>query len=312
MASSRLLQHALVAAVVAFGFAQACTIASPTHITVQPTKTTNGTDPSKGDDDDATSPSGGDAVTCSATDFTAPDLSKLTACGNGAGHCFDRDKTPMADQLVACSDASKVCVPDNILQANGGKLASCSVQVLGGKPGGCVTASLYPTIIQQGGSALKQDTCDDGDLCVPCTDPTNNNAPSGFCEPTGVHASACGAAAASPDASAPKATEYCCTTDGNSNGVCIDKSAIPDDQLSKTIRDTCHGANDKCVPKAMVDNNPVTCNSGIAGKGVCMDKCFSAMMGTAASVGVLKQDVCGDTEVCVPCLYAGKQTPGCN
>src|SRR5438105_2786450 len=29
---------------------------------------------------------------CGTDDFTKPDLSTLTACGNGKGHCFDKTK----------------------------------------------------------------------------------------------------------------------------------------------------------------------------------------------------------------------------
>jgi hypothetical protein len=306
----------LVLAFTASGLA-ACTIASPTHITVQPTKTTDGTDPKKGDDDDAPKPAGeaagGDAVTCSADDFTKPDLSKLTACGNGKGHCFDRDKTPMAEEMVACDSGDQVCVPDEILSAGGDTLYACSVQALGGADGACITASLFPTIISQGGDALKQDVCDAGQLCVPCKDPTHNNAPTPFCQKIGVHASACGnAKATTANDAGPTESELCCTTDGVSHGICIDQSAIPADQQSKTIRDTCHNATNKCVPKSLVEGNPVTCDSGIAGKGICMDKCFNKWMSAAGSIGALSTDGCEAHEVCVPCVAAGSGTPGCN
>src|SRR6185295_6113307 len=109
-----------------------------------------------------------------------------------------------------------------ILSAGGDTLYACSVQALGGADGACITASLFPTIISQGGDALKKDVCDDGQLCVPCKDPTHNNAPTPFCQKIGVHASACGNAAANApagggDAAAPD-TELCCTTDGVSHG----------------------------------------------------------------------------------------------
>lgn len=312
---------ALVLGLSVFGIA-ACTIASPTHITVQPTKSADGTDPAKssaGDDATTKKPageaSGGETVTCDADDFVKPNLAELTPCGDGEGHCFDRDKTPMADELVACDGGTQVCVPDEILEAGGDTLYACSVQALGGADGACITASLFPTIIEQGGDALKQDVCDAGQLCVPCTDPTHGNAPTPFCKKIGVHATACGNAAVSPTADGGPTTpaaEYCCTTDGVSNGICIDESAIPADKRSKTIKDTCHAAKNRCVPRAMVENNPVTCDGGIAGKGVCMDKCFNSLMGTAGSIGALSTEGCGAHEVCVPCVAAGKETPGCH
>lgn len=292
----------------------ACTIASPTHITVEPTKSTSPTDPSSSTSSSSGSSakaSGGAAVACDGTDYVQPDLSTLTACGNGKGHCYDADKTPTSDQLVACDTAGQVCVPDEILESAGNTLGSCSVKALGGKPGGCITASLYPTIIAQGGSALTQDACDAGQLCVPCNDPTNGNAATPFCLPIGVHASACGAAAATPDAGT-SAPEGCCATDGVANGICIDEAAIPSDKRSSTVPDTCSDPHDRCVPKSLVDGNPTNCDGGFTGKGVCLDKCFNKWMGYAGDIGALKQTTCGATEVCVPCIAAGSSTPGCN
>ena len=315
---SSTVRFTMVLAFTVLGVA-ACTIASPTHITVQPTKTVDGTEPAKSGDDDAKTPagkaSGGEAVTCDADDFALPDLEELTPCGGGKGHCFDRDKTPMADEMVACDDEAEVCVPDEILTAGGDTLYACSVQALGGADGACITASLFPTIVAQGGDALKQDVCDPGQLCVPCTDPTHGNAPTPFCQEIGVHASACGNAKASgsSDGGAAQAeAQLCCTTEGVSHGICIDQSAIPADKRSKTIKDTCHGSSNRCVPRAMVEGNPVTCDAGIAGKGVCMDKCFNSLMGTASSIGALSTEGCDAHEVCVPCVAAGKDTPGCN
>lgn len=315
---------ALVLGLTAFGVA-ACTIASPTHITVQPTKTVDGTDPkeSSAATEPAGEASGGDAVACDADDFVTPDLDALTACGDGKGgtpvlargHCYPRAKTPMAEEMVACADGDSVCVPDEILNAAGETLAPCSVQALGGADGACVTAALFPTIVSQGGDALKKDVCSEGQLCVPCTDPTHGNAPTPFCQPIGVHDSDCEGTPADtrPNADAgPPATEYCCTTDGLQNGICIDQDAIPVEKVSKTIKDTCHRAKDRCVPRAQVEGNPVTCDSGLGGKGICLDKCFNKLMGTAGSIGALKQATCGDSELCVPCLAAGSDVPGCN
>ena len=308
---------AVLLGLTAFGIA-ACTIASPTHITVQPTKTADGAEPkeSTAATEPAGKASGGDAVACDADDYVTPDLGSLTACGDGRGHCYPRAKTPMAEEMVACADGDSVCVPDEILNAAGETLVPCAVQALGGADGACVTASLFPTIVAQGGDALKKDVCSEGQLCVPCTDPTHGNAPTPFCQPIGVHDSDCEGTPADvsgADASAPPpATEYCCTTNGLQNGICIDQDAIPVEKVSKTIKDTCHRAKDRCVPRDQVEGNPVTCDSGIGGKGICMDKCFSKMMAAAGTIGALGQHGCKDTELCVPCLAAGSDVPGCN
>jgi hypothetical protein len=259
---------------------------------------------------------------CSAK-FVKPDLTKLTSCGDKA-HCYDKAKMDqtMAGALIACKDASQVCVPDEVLNADGGKLKSCKVAVLNGAAGGCIQLDLLPQAKQQGGAALKQDVCDAGQACIPCTDPTNGNAPTPFCEPIGVRDAACsggdsgGTSSSGGTTPAPAAQQACCTTNGNSNGVCIASSAIPADSQGSTIQDTCTGDN-KCVPKAMVQGTPVTCDGGFLGNGVCLDKCFSGSLGFAGDIGILSQDKCGSTELCVPCKLASLQggstpIPGCN
>ena len=295
-----------LAMLLAVAGAVGCQIASPTYITSQeapidadageasaPPSTTP-------DSENAPASSGG---TC--TDFVTPDLSTLTACGGGKGHCFDRAKVVMGDQFAACPDPSMACVPDEILKAGGDKLPSCT-SIIG--PGGCVTTSLIPPIQAQGGSALKQDACTAGQLCVPCTDPTHGNAPTPFCQPIGASSHACTGGGSAGDAGAMPA---CCTTHGKSNGVCIAETAIPENQRNSAIQDTCSGS-DKCVPASLVQGEPTACDGGAFGGGVCIDKCFSGMLALAGDVGLLPTDGCGATEVCVACVFlSGRGVPGC-
>jgi hypothetical protein len=295
----------------------ACTLASPTYIT-------SSEDPVTGDPDAAAPPpasggasSGGNApsgapATCGADDFTKPDLSTLTACGGGKGHCYDKNKVSIAGILVACPDASKVCVPDEVLLADGQPLAKCT-SLIG--PGGCVAADLIPMIAAGGGSVLKQDVCAAGLTCVPCTNPQDNNAPTPFCQPIGVHSKDCSASGggAGGDGGAPAPLPACCTTNGKSNGVCLSETAIPEAQRSQAKADTCAAGN-KCVPAALVNGKPVTCSAGFLGAGVCMDQCFNDMMKIAGQIGFLDSKGCGTTELCIPCSMAtqgGAPVPGC-
>lgn len=288
----------------------ACTLASPTHITVQPGDEAGDAGKTTKSETLPGQPSGGAAGSCGG-DFTKPDLSKLTPCGDGKGHCFDKAKTPMSDKLVACANANEVCVPDEVLEAAGNTLKSCTF-VLGG-PGACFTADLVPEIIQQGGSQLTQDVCDPDQRCVPCVNPlSKDKEPTPFCQPIGVHEKACSGGASGGDtgpAPAP-AQQPCCTTKGKSNGVCLPDALIPPDRRDQTKQDTC-GTGDKCVPAAFVSGKPVKCSAGLLGSGVCMDKCFDDMMSIGADIGFLDGEGCGDTEVCVPCSFAGKGVPGC-
>ncbi len=288
----------------------ACTLASPTTITVEPgLETADGGKATKSEP--LPTPAGGAAGSCEAGDFIKPDLSKLTPCGDGKGHCFDKAKTPMSDKLVACADASEVCVPDEVLEAGGNTLKSCTF-VLGG-PGACFTASLVPEIQEQGGGALTQDVCDPDQRCVPCVDPrSKDDAPTPFCQPIGVHEKACSGGPNGGEVGPPPApAQPCCTTKGKSNGVCFPEAKLPEDRRDQTKQDTC-GAGDRCVPAAFVSGKPVKCSAGFLGNGVCMDRCFDDMMSLAGDIGILDGEGCGDTEVCVPCNLAGKGVPGCD
>jgi hypothetical protein len=140
-------------------------------------------------------PSYGNDAQCGTDDFLKPDLDELTPCGDGRGHCYDRTHTQLADLLVACPDSqTTVCVPDEVLIAAGTKLRACSATIGEGPkvPGACLTATLVPEISRQGGDeALRRDKCAQDQACVPCTDPTNEDIPTPFCQPMGVHEKAC-------------------------------------------------------------------------------------------------------------------------
>jgi len=298
----------------------ACTVESPTYVTAQPgdgdggasTETTTSTPASGGNNGGGGgggSASDAGPPVCSSA-YVAVDVSKLTACGNGAGHCYDPSKVDLGSQYAACPTAGQVCVPDEVLTADGNKLKSCT-SIIG--PGGCITASLLPAIQAMGGSALKQDVCNANQLCVPCVDPTHNNAPTGMCSAIGAHQDSCGGPTTGSDAgTAAPPLETCCKSKSATNGVCISASAIPASQVDQTKQDTCK-SGDKCVPAAFVSGKPVKCDGGLFGDGVCMDQCFNDMMGTAKSIGILSSKGCGSTEVCVPCgLVSGQGVPGCN
>ena len=156
----------------------------------------------------------GSSAACTGGTFTAPDVSKLTACGGGKGHCFAKEKTPHADMLGACPDANEVCVPDEVLAAGGGRLKQCK-SIIG--DGACITMSLIPPMEADARamSLLKQDVCDPGQTCVPCINPEDNGAPTPFCQPIGVYGECSGGGTAATDAAPPappKPLPVCCST----------------------------------------------------------------------------------------------------
>lgn len=284
--------------------AQACTIASPVYVQpVEQNSTKKKDADAKTTSDDA--PASG--ATCGTDDFVKPDLATLTACGGGKGHCFDKTKTPMGDKLSPCPGSSTdVCVPDNILEAGGGKIASCT-SIIG--PGACATIDLIPEMKERGGSALQQDVCDAGQVCAPCVDPTNGNAKTGLCEAIGVHENACSGGSDSEAKTVPSTP--CCksASSGKDLGMCIAESGVPEAQRESTTQDTCAAGN-KCVPAAMATGKPVMCNS-LFGTAVCVGACFNDMLALGGII--FGSEGCDPEEICVPCgvMPGDVQVPGC-
>ncbi|MBX3230117.1 MAG: hypothetical protein KIT84_25210 [Labilithrix sp.] len=302
------------AAVLAFGtvalLSQACTFASPTTVKYEPAEDVDGTEDAttKGAPSSGDAPSGGGAASTCSGAWAKPDLSKLTACGGGKGHCYPKNKTPGGERLVACEDADEVCVLDTILEAAGGKLKSCKVAILGDVPGACTALDVLPEAERKLAEPnLKQDACDAGEVCAPCKNPQENNADTGLCGEVGVKEEECKGGGATNEAPAKPAepAEACCGGEGQ----CM---AVGGDIASKMVKDTCSGEK-MCAPKSSLDGGKV-CNAGLlAGAGVCMGHCFNATLAKASFL--LKQDVCSETESCIPCniakQMAGGAVPGC-
>lgn len=232
--------------------------------------------------------------TC-ASAFVPPDLSTLTPCGDGKGHCYDVAKQPIDPaQLTACAAPGQVCVPDKVLLANGTKLKPCLF--MGGPlKGAC--ASLLLSELNQHASEVTQDVCDADERCTPCDDPrTNENT--GTCDATGVHAKDCTGGAGADD-------ELCC----HGAGVCMNNDAVPADSRGDLDRDSCSNSSQVCAPTAMSDGTPTKC-SLLGLDGICLDTCFAQIL---AGTSPVTQSSCGPTEVCLPCVIGkGKGMPGCD
>lgn len=307
MVSSRhASRHALVLGIgiVLLGAAtQGCTIASPVYVepVEQTSKTKDKT--SKTKDDAATGQVG---KACATDDFVKPDLGGLKPCGDGRGHCFPKNKVTMGDQFTAC-DAEEACVPDEVLEAGGGKLATCKAII--GEGGGCINMDLIPEMKERGGALLKQDACGTGLTCAPCID--DKGAATPFCLGIGAHENECTGAGDSPTPSAPAAP--CCTISGVSHGKCISSQAVPEDQQASVKTDTC-SAGLVCAPTAMADLNPVMCTPGLLGDAVCVATCFDDMLASLGGM-LLDRDTCPADELCIPCVMAemtGAKVPGCS
>lgn len=284
----RAVQLALLASVSLASFA-ACTVASPTHLTYNAAA------------DSLTS--GPTTKTCDSP-FAAPDLAKLKACrsGESKGHCYAAQKVPTIGELEKCDDGKEVCVPDAILTAAGKKrLRTCNSVI--NTPGACV--SLVIKDLAKNAAQLTKDVCEDGERCIPCVNPLDKTD-TPFCADIGVHEADCEGG----DGAKPKLQACCLTSTGAPAGVCMERDGVPEEQRDSVIQDLC-APGKACVPKALVDGEPVRCDvgGGVLG-GVCVDKCF---MGAAGNARAVLQSGCGKSEVCVPCLVGkGQGLPGCD
>ena len=266
-----LVKRALVALVVSF-VVSACAIAEDQYESVvQPLQKVDPT------------------ITCS-TPFAKPDLGSLKPCGEGKGHCFDKTKTPITN-LPEC-EGGELCVPDKLLESNGGKLKACNFYI-GDKPGACMSTLVKD--IAAHANDLRPDVCDPDERCAPCIDPRDGKNTK-LCEPIGVHEGACtgGVATRAPS---------CC----HGAGLCMNESGVPEDKREDLSRDTCM-AGKLCAPAAMVSGDPIHCKV-LGVPGVCLDVCFARMLSPAATVA---RGQCKPTEVCLPCLIGkGQDMPGC-
>jgi hypothetical protein len=236
-------------------------------------------------------------TTCTSP-FKKVDLASLEECGDGKGkgHCYEAKKFALSDGLIACSRAGEVCVPDEMLKADGGKLTSCH-SIIG--EGACVQAGLIPELERRGRGILQRDSCDEGFTCAPCKNPEANNAPTGFCEEIGAHEEACVGGKG-------QELETCC----HFAGVCLAPDGVPADKRSALDQDSCTEGR-LCVPAALSDGVPVKCSGPAGLPGVCLDVCFAGMLASAEIV--LGGGNCRATEVCLPCAVGKSQgLPGCD
>ncbi len=220
--------------------------------------------------------------------FAKPDLEKLRSCMDGKGHCYDKTKVPMPDQLEPC-DADTVCVPNKILKAGGSKLKSCTF-VMGNKPGACVELAI-PMIIQFK-DALKPDVCEADERCAPCIDPQSGD-PTPFCDDIGVYEKPC-----TTGDSDGSGTQTCC----HGAGVCMTEDIVDGDQRKQLSRDLCPEKK-LCVPGSQADGKPVKCEV-LGASGVCIDLCFADMLKGARTA---IRSSCGPTELCMPCAIGKSQ-----
>lgn len=210
-------------------------------------------------------------------------------------HCIPSVLLPASQKdLLADCDSTSKCVPDLFVETGGNfLLASC--RSVADAEGRCVSTCL-PSVQEQEAS-LPQDSCVDGERCVPCFDPFTGND-------TGVCSISCDTGPKEP----PVLLSTCC--DGI--GTCIPSDLIPSEQQSLLGQDTCADPSMLCAPNELLDPSAKLdpCRSVSDLEGRCVPACLPDVQ---AMKDMIPQDVCEDTHLCVPCYdpFSGAATGVC-
>jgi hypothetical protein len=217
------------------------------------------------------------------------------------------------DLLAPCTAGAGdgFCTPDVFIETGGNFLLE-ACESAGGAEGRCLSACL-PDVAEQA-ALLPQSTCLDGDLCVPCYDPFTQ-------EETGVCSFTCDPGPTEPPlvlecphvgpplvdpATLPECEPAC----GGAH--CMDGTLVPMD-LQDDL-DMCPGGF--CVPDPLIETGgnyiPTTCLAfpGTTAEGRCLSDCLPQVQD---QIDQLQQDICTDSERCVPCNdpFDGTLTGAC-
>ncbi len=278
---------------------------------------TSGVDGSSGDDGslvDATAdvPKPPPQMGCSSYPGQNPSgLPGSGCCSAGPSHCVPKSSLPPSLDSAFNTCSGGLCVPDPIIQAGSEYVpAACSTKILSWTLAGvCLSKCITLVANNSNVGTLKQETCGQGELCVPCTDPLSNQ-PTGACTITSL---VCGDGGGA-DATAGDGGGVTCPYTGPplidpttlpacspscSGAHCLPSSLVPAADQSQLA--ACPGGF--CAPDSLIESAgqgvPKTCTSIAGAEGRCLSTCLPAI-GSEASL--LPQDVCASDERCAPCF----------
>jgi|GEM_PF-710542 len=246
--------------------------------------------------------------------YPGQDPSKLPGagcCASGPSHCVPKSALPASlDSAFNACPSGGLCVPDPVIQAGSEYVpAACSTKILSWDLAGvCLSKCITLVANNSNVNILKQETCGQGELCVPCTDPLTNQ-PTGACTITNLVCGDGGAAAGDggdaggvtcpytgPPLIDPSTLPACSPACNGAH--CLPSSLVPAADQSQLA--TCPGGY--CAPDTLIQSAgeglPKTCTSVAGAEGRCLSTCLPAIASEAA---VLPQDVCAADERCAPC-----------
>jgi hypothetical protein len=236
------------------------------------------------------------------------------ACGGA--HCVPASAVPPAEQaqLAACTamGGAGFCTPDKFIAA-GGNLIAATCTSIAGAEGRCISDCL-PAVAAQD-AILPKATCDTGEVCVPCTDPTTGMD-------TGVCHLSCDPGPADPpvvltcpwtgpDVVDPAMLGDCMPACGGAH--CMPAFAVP--MAEQAMLTACPGGF--CLPDSLITTGgeiqPDSCmpfEMGSQGEGRCLSSCLGSV---AAQASQLEQTTCATGDLCTPCYdpISGADTGAC-
>jgi hypothetical protein len=216
-------------------------------------------------------------------------------CCGGAGFCVPPEVVPEADRGLlgadTCTGAGELCAPEALSDST---FVPATCTSLAGAEGRCLPDCI-PQVSDQG-DRLPVDTCNPGERCAPCYDPTNG-------ELTG----ACNRGGDMPTEE-PVIFADCCGAVGS----CIPLDILTPDQEASLGQDTCE-AGSLCAPDVFATSGlrAETCESIDGAEGRCLPTCVPLV---AEQGDRLPQSTCEANEKCAPCTdpLTGEDTTACS
>jgi hypothetical protein len=235
-------------------------------------------------------------------------------CSSGPSHCVPTSDIPPSLDNAFATCSGGLCVPDPIItQGSEYVPASCNTTILTYMLQGvclskCIT--LVSNNPQEG--LLKQETCGQGELCAPCTNPLTKMA-TGACSITTLVCGDGGAGDAGtgdggggmcpytgPPLVDPTMFPACSPACGGAH--CVPASLVPTADQSQLASCMSNGQPGFCAPDTFIASAgnavPQTCTSVAGSEGRCLSTCLPAVAGEAT---LLPQSTCPSGTLCAPC-----------
>ena len=242
-------------------------------------------------------------------------LAALPDCGNGQGKCVPPSsmmKPSMTKELAPC-DGGGACVPLMFLKLKSEPLRKCSSYQ---KAEGVCVSQVIPRLEKL--TFLPQDTCNEGERCVPCTNVADGKE-TGICN-LGKPAKKSGAACEDEEEGVkpecphkgPPVLNVSKLTGCGTGMHCLPKAIVPKDFSSMLT--PCPDGESLCAPDKTIEANgqfiPKTCASVGGAEGRCLN---SAIPQVSAQGKFLPSEGCDTGEKCVPCFdpITGEKLPSC-